>query len=105
MATECCVCMEQFELHGDKCPKLLPCTHTLCLQCLQQLCNERPCIQCPECCAFHQVPNRNAKKFQTNRYMLEILEGKEKIAHLEETAKKTAEIESRGDQNEVNIKE
>ena len=103
MATECCVCMEQFELDGDKCPKLLPCTHTLCLQCLQQLCNERPCIQCPECCAFHQVPNRNAKKFQTNRYMLEILEGKEKIAHLEETVKKSTEF--RGDHNGVNIKQ
>ena len=87
MATECCVCLEQFELDGDKCPKLLPCTHTLCLQSLQQLCNGRPRVRCPECCAFNDAPEGNAKKFQTNRYMLEILTCKEKIAHLEETAK------------------
>ena len=37
--------------------------------------------------------------------MLEILEGREKIAYLEETAKKATETESRGDQNGVNIKQ
>ena len=98
MATECCVCMEQFHLDGDKCPKLLPCTHTLCLQCLQHLSNGRLRVQCPECCAFHEIPKGNAKRFQTNRYMLEILEGKDKIAQLmwlsDEAVSRTIEDES-----------
>ena len=108
MATECCVCMDKFKLDGNKCPKLLPCTHTLCLQCLRQLSNGQPRVKCPECCTFHDVSNRNANNFQTNRYMLEILEGKEKIAQLmwlsDEKAKRTFEDESGGAQIQVNNK-
>ena len=83
MSTECSVCMENFQRDGHKCPKLLPCTHTLCLQCLQQLSNGRPRIQCPECRIRHDVPNRNVMNFPTNRYMVENLEHIQRIAHLE----------------------
>ena len=72
--TECCICLEQLQLLGDKRPKLLPCTHTVCLQCLKQRSKGRSRIQCPECCAFHIVPKGNAKEFQTNRYILKVLE-------------------------------
>ena len=44
---ECCIYLEQFQLDGDKTPKLFLCTHTLCLQCLQELSDGRPDIQCP----------------------------------------------------------
>ena len=84
MAVECSVCMENFQRDGDKCPKLLPCTHTLCLQCLQQLSNGRPRVQCPECRIRHNVPNRNVMNFPTNRYMVENLKHFQMIAHLEE---------------------
>ena len=83
MAAECSVCMENFQRDGDKCPKLLPCTHTLCLQCLQQLSNGRPRVQCPECRVRHDAPNRNVTNFPTNRYMVENLEHIQRIAHLE----------------------
>ena len=82
MATECSVCMDNFQSDGDKCPKLLPCSHTLCLQCLQQLSNRRPRIQCPECRIDHDAPNRNVTNFPTNRYMVENLEYIQKIARL-----------------------
>ena len=84
MAVECSVCMENFQRDGDKCPKLLPCTHILCLQCLQQLSNGRPRVQCPECRIRHNVPNRNVMNFPTNRYMVENLEHIQMIAHLAE---------------------
>ena len=84
MATECSVCMDSFQPDGDKCPKLLPCSHTLCLQCLRQLSNRRPRIQCPECRNNHNAPDGNVVNFPTNRYMVDNLEYIQRIAHLEE---------------------
>ena len=89
---ECCICLEQFQLYGDKRPKLLPCTHTLCLQCLKQLSKGRSRIQCPECRMSHIVPKGNAKTFQTNRCMLESSENKEKIADLQHKMKSADEV-------------
>ena len=34
---ECGVCWEIYEAGGAKCPKLLPCNHTLCVSCLKEL--------------------------------------------------------------------
>ncbi len=44
--TECGICLSQF-----KDPKLLPCSHTYCLTCLEDLTKTqiRGCIRCPEC--------------------------------------------------------
>ena len=111
MSTECSVCMENFQRDGDKCPKLLPCTHTLCLQCLQQLSNGRPRVQCPECRLRHDVPNRNVMNFPTNRYMVENLEHIQRIAHLEgigvvmenEMAQRLSEMEAARAQAEQRI--
>ena len=44
---ECAVCMEQF-----KEPKVLPCLHTYCKMCLQELLKDQGSdyvINCPEC--------------------------------------------------------
>ena len=64
--------MEEFTKEGDRCPKLLPCTHTVCLWCLTQF--RTPRIRCPECRQPHQIPTGGPKGFPTNRYVLEILD-------------------------------
>ncbi len=64
---ECTVCLEEFEEEGDRVPKLLPCSHTLCLGCLEQL--ERGSrVVCPECRAQHRAPPQGPQGFPTNRY-------------------------------------
>ena len=41
---------------GDNSPKLLQCSHTLCLQCLTKLLSSQGCIQCPICRERIQLP-------------------------------------------------
>ena len=89
---ECCICLEQFQMDGDKCPKLLPCTHTLCLQCLQELSHGQPDIQCPECRTHHEAPERNVINFPTNRYVLKILECRKNIADLQHQVRSACEV-------------
>ena len=90
--TECCICLEQFQLDGDKTPKLLPFSHTLCLQCLQELSNGQRNIRCPECRHHHEAPERNVINFPTNRYILEILEYKKNIADLQHKVQSADEV-------------
>ena len=71
-SAKCNVCMEEFTKEGERCPKLLPCTHTVCLWCLTRLQGHR--IRCPECRLPHQVPGIGPRGFPTNRYVLEILD-------------------------------
>ena len=69
----CPVCFEIYHREGDRCPKLLPCTHTVCVQCLEKLlCKDR--VQCPECRLHHPVPPNGVPAFPTNRYVLENIE-------------------------------
>ena len=81
----CSVCLEGFTHDGDKVPKFLPCSHTLCVSCLQKLrgANRWSSIQCPECRVFHQVPLAGPAGFATNRYVLHVLDLKRKITELE----------------------
>ncbi len=63
---ECSVCFEPFARDGEKQPKLLPCTHTLCLWCVGQLVNGTM-LTCPECREDHALPEGGAQGFPTNR--------------------------------------
>ena len=82
MTAGCCVCFETYVWQGDRCPKLLPCSHTICLQCLGKLVVEEQ-VQCPECRECHQVPSQGTQAFPTNRYVLENIELAERNAKLE----------------------
>lgn len=42
---ECSVCMEQL----DATSKVLPCQHTFCRQCLEEIYNTKNALHCPEC--------------------------------------------------------
>ena len=78
----CPVCFEIYHKEGSRCPKLLPCTHTVCVQCLRKLlCKGQ--VQCPECRLHHQVPSRGVPAFATNRYVLENIELTQRKANSE----------------------
>ncbi len=66
MATECTVCFEPYTSEGEKQPKLLHCTHTLCLQCVEQLVMGTT-LMCPECRKDHRIPQGKADALPTNR--------------------------------------
>ena len=92
MAVECSVCMENFGKKGKRCPKLLPCSHTVCLQCLRRLAKaeKKEYIHCPECRHRHQIPRRNVANYATNRYLLDFMEMEE---NHEELTRKIARLE------------
>lgn len=84
MTTECCVCLETYQADGARCPKLLPCSHTVCLSCLEQLAgNGYSQVKCPECRTFCPLPQGDVEAFPTNRYMLSNLQLAERINQLE----------------------
>ncbi|XP_074616525.1 E3 ubiquitin-protein ligase TRIM45-like isoform X2 [Acropora palmata] len=61
---ECAVCMEQF-----KEPKVLPCLHTYCKMCLQELLKEQGSdyvINCPECRQEAKIAHGDVAKLQPN---------------------------------------
>ncbi len=67
MNTECTICLQTYTAEGVRAPKLLPCSHTLCLGCLKELV-KGPKMDCPECRTRNTVPKGGAKGFPTNRY-------------------------------------
>ncbi len=73
MTTECSICLEIYTKVGEGVPKLLPCSHTACLWCLQELVKGSS-LECPECRANHVLPVRGVAAFPTNRYILELLD-------------------------------
>ena len=85
----CSICLEEFTHDGDRCPKLLPCSHTLCVSCLEQIRRANPCnlspIQCPECRQGHKMPPAGPKGLPINRYVLQILSLEKKIMEQEKT--------------------
>ena len=72
MDTGCCVCFEPYERVGGKCPKLLPCVHTFCVQCLTQLINNGK-MRCPECRSWHPLSEADVQNLPVNSKILEHL--------------------------------
>ena len=77
MDTECCVCFETYQKTGSKCPKLLPCVHTFCAQCLSRLIVNGK-IKCPECRSWHPLSEEGVQTLPTNRRVLEYLNSLQK---------------------------
>ena len=70
--TECGVCWEIYEGGGAKCPKLLPCYHTVCVSCLKELemVKRNGRIKCPFCRKRHKIPKTQIEDFPTNHLFL-----------------------------------
>ena len=64
----CPVCYEDFQENGDHVPRLLPCSHTSCEQCIKQLIQYNK-LKCPECKSTHKTPDKE-KSFPQNKYVL-----------------------------------
>ncbi|KAK7114932.1 E3 ubiquitin-protein ligase TRIM56-like [Littorina saxatilis] len=61
----CALCLERFRV-----PKILPCFHTFCQHCLEDLVIEdAKTFLCPNCRRNTVVPAKGAKDFQTNFYI------------------------------------
>ena len=53
--TNCPVCLDEYTETGDHIPRILPCFHTLCEKCLEQLVLADR-LDCPECRLKHPAP-------------------------------------------------
>ena len=71
----CVICSERYESAG-KVPKVLPCVHTFCLECLQQLLRHgrSSSIACPNCRAACSIPEGDARHLPNNLNILDLLD-------------------------------
>ncbi|KAJ8018278.1 E3 ubiquitin-protein ligase TRIM56 [Holothuria leucospilota] len=66
----CPICLEQF-----KEPKLLPCLHRFCCDCLQKVIGQaQGVLICPECRQECDIPTKGADGFKTDFYMKNIID-------------------------------
>ncbi|KAJ8032616.1 E3 ubiquitin-protein ligase TRIM56 [Holothuria leucospilota] len=69
---QCSICLQQF-----KEPKLLPCLHRYCSNCLEQLIERNQStntLSCPECREDFEIPKGGIADFKTDFYMKNIIE-------------------------------
>ena len=81
--TTCCpVCFEHYEETGNHIPRLLPCTHTLCHQCVGSLIRDAT-LTCPQDRQKH-IAGNGPLTFPQNKYILKHLK-KPKISEEEDS--------------------
>ena len=69
--TECPVCFEEYQN-----PRILPCSHTLCAECLEIMQKQRDgqkFITCPLCQTAHKIPRRGAGSFPENQHAIQLI--------------------------------
>ena len=69
--TNCPICFELYQESGEHVPRILPCHHTLCENCVANAIKENS-IQCSECRVSHQVDN-GVRTFPQNKYILSLI--------------------------------
>ncbi|EFX82189.1 hypothetical protein DAPPUDRAFT_302623 [Daphnia pulex] len=72
----CRVCYLQFDDHQVK-PKLLSCSHTVCLTCLKQIYNHGAVIKCPVCRRSDRL--QSVEQLPTNQALLHMIKLNEKL--------------------------
>ena len=70
--TNCSVCFELYEGKGDRLPRILPCFHTFCEKCINELLDGNV-FHCPDCKVPHPAENE-ADSFKLNKYVLSNIE-------------------------------
>ncbi|XP_041361880.1 E3 ubiquitin/ISG15 ligase TRIM25-like [Gigantopelta aegis] len=70
----CEICLEYFN-DGEKCPRILPCHHSFCCQCLISLWeNSQQGVTCPNCRRMWPVQNSIEATFQQNKVLSNLVE-------------------------------
>ena len=73
LTLECPVCLEPFSSEGKNVPRILPCTHTLCEKCIEDILErnteDSDVFECPQCKEKHTV-RHGVTTFPENRYLL-----------------------------------
>ena len=72
----CPICLEDYEITGDKLPRIFPCNHTACAKCIPSLIRNAELV-CPKCRKKHGVTN-GVKSFPENAYIISTLKLLEK---------------------------
>ena len=86
----CPICFENYQASGDHLPRIFPCSHTACHECIKRLLRRNPQLVgnkhvhrpsaelvCPKCRKKHAAENE-VKSFPENPYVLKMVEDKEK---------------------------
>eukprot|EP00058_Branchiostoma_floridae_P005881 XP_002591369.1 hypothetical protein BRAFLDRAFT_227369 [Branchiostoma floridae] len=65
----CSVCMLHF-----RDPRVLPCLHTFCRECLQEWATKQPPLECPTCLTQVSLPDQGVDGLRTNFYVNNLLD-------------------------------
>ena len=96
---DCPVCFCEYSTDGNQTPCVLPCGHSVCLECSYKLCrlsgNRRKNSKCPFC--RQSLPVQRSSSFSINYALLSILEHQDKLAekensHVENNQKRFSDI-------------
>ena len=74
-STSCPVCFEDYKEVGNGIPRILPCSHTLCTKCIEDMLKgktadrSRSMLECPECRTKHPAPSE-FRSFPQNKYIV-----------------------------------
>ncbi|XP_033113688.1 tripartite motif-containing protein 3-like [Anneissia japonica] len=69
---ECSICYENYN-ETNRLPKLLPCGHTICLSCVQQISEESGRVVCASCRAVVDVPHEGCGGFPNDLTMVQAI--------------------------------
>ncbi|XP_041361086.1 E3 ubiquitin-protein ligase TRIM56-like [Gigantopelta aegis] len=69
----CEICLDYFN-DGEKCPRILPCHHSFCCQCLVSLWKKPQGVTCPNCRHVWPVRNSIEATFQQNKVLSNLVE-------------------------------
>ena len=70
---ECSVCLDRL----DATSKVLPCQHTFCRRCLEEIVSTKHELRCPECRSLVQIP---IEDLPCNILLIRLLEGMKTVA-------------------------
>lgn len=83
--TNCSVCFEPYKQWGGHVPRMLPCFHTFCEICIQDLLDKNK-FDCPECKTTHPAET-GARSFKLNKYVLSHLKTLAHVRDLQDERK------------------